>query len=989
MDIFLQNFPDPSSRGMVYKEGVPSTSGQTTSSPSVNNYAWQSAPTATTSKMDSHNVTKMFGVYNQTSSTLVRQRKNGPQDKQKPKSVSAKPKSVSAKPKSVSAKRSEKQKTIKPSSLKRHVAPIPRADGPAQPTLFVDCNTRMSTKENNVLSEPAQHDPYESKDDSGSARRNITASSSSTSDKRIGDFFMAMPLKKAKMYDKLINDAVTEEVAPNMCKSNGIPECGGSNALDRRRLEEATESTGAHQASTSGRGVYNKKKKGATEEEKVYRSDREFVKRNSHRKMIWFLRQVGVRHAAGIRNHLEKVKHQEFELPNLQCVYPHAGLAVAYDDKDDEFSGGKHTRKRRASSEGGTHMTYYQMYCPTTALVERVKRTIGARAGNDEEYNKRVLTFIAGIVGRLLWHNNRTHAVMFAKSNHLDRECFLLYSRTTEPPPSFMWSDTYFCRRHDTEKFKNIVPQPDLTRANSARVSNESCVYVVGCNASEICETFPYDYRVTWCRRMKPIYERLKMIDPALVEHEFSPINNYVNYYLDHQPVFIEEASRPTSDILSVFLRESELKDTAFDDSLAYRNYVERFLMLCVINVHCLVRLESEMPPLIGRRPSELLDSIVLHNVGYRREVRELRTNRVYYYRNASNFVCSLSLLDDLHENGSVEPAADAPYRKRVYFYNVLQPFEYDNPDSLNVNELVFQEWDEVQTLIEESSHTIHQLLTPEVLSNPPTNDPFYPPSDMTQNDIAIDSLLEKVIKHSKKVKIPATSEATPGSDMSADNTTDPAYNCARQANSLDEAAQQINKDVLAHALSMRGENRLQDFGFTSPKRPVVKTVHVQHEGAQLTYKLSVPTSTSEKQQTRVNFGAKPMVQVEKALVCAYLLDPADQCQIRLLSGQQITDSADPGYVRLNVSDRILRVFTIKAIGANEYVVKPYVYVILRNMPTCQGPDESLIRSIMRTAQMYDTTTQGDVFTGASMLPLPGQDYIAINGNAMDYSNAA
>src|SRR5436190_2720760 len=126
MDIFLQNFPDPSSRGMVYKEGVPSTSGQTTSSPSVNNYARQSAPTATTSKMDSHNVTKMFGVYNQTSSTLVRQRKNGPQDKQKPKSVSAKPKSVSAKPKSVSAKpksvsakRSEKQKTIKPSSLKR------------------------------------------------------------------------------------------------------------------------------------------------------------------------------------------------------------------------------------------------------------------------------------------------------------------------------------------------------------------------------------------------------------------------------------------------------------------------------------------------------------------------------------------------------------------------------------------------------------------------------------------------------------------------------------------------------------------------------------------------------------------------------------------------------------------------------------------------------------------------------------------------------
>jgi len=743
----------------------------------------------------------------------------------------------------------------------------------------------------------------------------------------------------------------------------------------------------ADDAANSTETKRRKKNKTGTPD-KLYRSDREFVKRHSHKKMIWFLRKAGVRHPAAIRTHLEKVKHPEFELPNLQCVYPHPSLAVACDDRETESGS-----KRGNRNEINTPLTYYQIYCATKTLVERVKKIVGAREGNDDEYNKKVLTFIADIVGRLLWHNNRTHAVMFAKSDHLDRGCFLLYSRTTEPPPYFMKSDEYFCRRHDTEKFKNIAPQPDLTRANSARVSNDSCIYVVGCNIAEVYETFPYEYRNTHCRQMKPLYERIKTIDPAVIEHSFSFINEYVNMSSE-QSCYIEVASKPTCDILSLFLRDPDIKDMPVDDdSPTFRNFVERFIMIGVINVHCMLkwRRESIYPPdhrdkSTQQTPSDRLGKMVLHHIGYRRESRQLRTNKIFYYRNDHDFICSFTLLDDMYEevgalNRDVSQSMVVD-KRCVYFYDLLQPFRYEGAESLNVNELAFQAWDELSTMIEESSHTIRRRISADILKHPPCDDPFYPMSDMSANDVAIDRMLERVIKHSKNVKQPSmlqrekrpvscdetvqtTKRGKTSRSRKRKSTENTATNSSQVGLDIVDHSPGVDKERVEHSLSKQGDNRLWD-GYVSPQRPIYESTHyVELEGERQPVKISAVheglVASGSKTWKPIDYGLKPNVIVDRNLVCAYLINKTDTHQMQILSGRQIIDRHKPDYVELNLSDRILRVFAIKATDVNTYVVKPYVYIVFRNMPTCKGLNDSLVDRLADEVKTYDDFEGFDV----------------------------
>lgn len=698
-----------------------------------------------------------------------------------------------------------------------------------------------------------------------------------------------------------------------------------------------------------------RRKKVPTVSEKAYRSDREYVKRHSHQRMIWFFRRVGLRHPAAIRTHLERVKHPEFELPNLQCVFPHPELSIGFDDRpqvnndrpphyskggrrlNDVHGNASVAAHNRTTNEISTNLTYYNLYCATDELVRRVRSLMG-EPKHDPDYNKKVVTFIADVVGRLLWHNNRIHSVMFAKSDHYDRECFILYSRQAEPTPCMMRSDKFFCRRHHTEKFKCLAPQSDLTRANSNRVSNESSIYIVGCNLFELSEDFPYEYRITHCRPMKALCEVVTRVDPSVLEHAFSAIIAHLNG--DRQNSTCPEvAAKPGFDLLSALLGETDLKNVVNDDSVAYKDYIERFITIGVLNVHSILKCHYErdyrhastLKPSIDR-----LDQIVLHHVRYRHEVRSLRTNRVFYYRNADNFICSLSLLDDLFEDRKQVDADKDIDRKPVYFYDILQPFEYVDMD---VNNLALYCWKDAEEMINESSYTIGQRFTPDLLLKPLPKDPFYPVCDMSSNDIAIDRMLERSIKHSKKIKLPTPSKKRLSKKKAAYNRLTREDKCASPLQ---------NRAAIEKSLSKMGENRLRD-GYRTP--PMDFETWVSHGGQMYPVKITAaePKSTT---CSSVDYGPRPSVLLGGQPLCAYLIDPKETRQIHTVSGSRLKNTNANEYVPLNRTDRIVRVFAIQANGDNSYLIKPYVYFVFRNMPV-STIDDSLVEDMYENIKSY------------------------------------
>lgn len=103
------------------------------------------------------------------------------------------------------------------------------------------------------------------------------------------------------------------------------------------------------------------------------------------------------------------------------------------------------------SNDISTNLTYYNLYCAIDNIVARERTMIGTLDHQDRDYNKRVVSFIADIVGRLLWRNCRIHTVVFAKSDQYDRDCFILYSRQAETTPHMMMYDSFYCRRHDSD----------------------------------------------------------------------------------------------------------------------------------------------------------------------------------------------------------------------------------------------------------------------------------------------------------------------------------------------------------------------------------------------------------------------------------------------------------------------------------------------------------------------------------------------------------
>lgn len=705
-----------------------------------------------------------------------------------------------------------------------------------------------------------------------------------------------------------------------------------------------------------------RRKKEPTREEKTYRSDREFVKRRSHQKMIWFFRELNIRHPAAIRTHLERVKHTEFELPNLQCVYPHQELSIACDENTEAVGNGsdrnnKCTVKNVESVTANT--SYYNLYCATTALVNRIRDKMGAPEFGDTNYNKNVVAFIADIVGRLLWHTNRTHAVMFAKSDHYDRGCFMLYSRQVEPTPFIMRSDSFFCRRHDSDRYTCIAPQPDLTRANSIRMSNESSIYVVGCDFSEIWNEFPYEYRMTQCRPMKSLCDGIKRIDSSVLNHVFSPVNSHLNGDRERSS-YVEVASSVPLDYLSVLLRDPDSRRIVADDSTVHREYLERFITVAIMNVQALIGINNENEVYGGYRdtnarrpPIERLNRVVLHNVNYRREVRTLRTNRVYYYRNQNDFICSHSLIDDRFEGDHVVDGSEATTKKPVYFYDLVQPFEYDSSESgSDANHIVMRVWEDTTTMIRESAKTISHRLTPDVLRNPFPDDPFYPPSDMSAIDLAIDRMLERAIKHSKKITIPRSPTRVRRQNNNKGHVQssfpDNRPSTDSHVGLVLDSDQNFTRNVISRSLSKIGENRLRD-GYSSPTRQDYERV-IKCDGREIPVRIKV--GPGERPLTRVEFNAEPVVKVYERLICVYLIDPDDKVQVRIVPGAHITDPSDPSYIKLKLNDRIVRVFCVQHIqGA--FVIRPFVYLVFRNMPYAEV-NSNLLEQIYRDTISYE-----------------------------------
>lgn len=687
--------------------------------------------------------------------------------------------------------------------------------------------------------------------------------------------------------------------------------------------EEEMDATTLHSSGTTADIGTNKRKRNArpkrepTAEDRNYRADREYVKRRSHQKMIWFFRNLNIRHPAAIRMHLEKARHIDFELPNLQCVYPHKGLSVACEDSGLDTA--------VVDSSVTANVNYYNIYCATPSLVERVRRMMDAPIHGDPDYNKKVVTFIADLVGRLLWSTKRIHAVMFAKSDHLDRDCFLLYSRQVEQTPFSMSSDTLFCRRHDSERYKSIVPQSDLTRANSSRVSNESCIYIVGCDISEVYGSFPFEYRTTNCRPMKSLYERVKQVDPAVLQSIFSPINAYVNGCREDSP-YVEEASATSFDVLSAMLRDPETRDITSDDSTVFRDCLERFLLLAIMNVHMQFRLRLDWKGRRGNdtrhRSVERMNSVVLHHVKYRREVRSIRTNRIYYYRNSNDYICSHSLLDDRFEDRHVVDEAEVLKRKPVYFYDVMQLFEYEKGGQ-EWNSVAMYSWNDAVTMIHESSHTIGQRLTPDVLRSELPADPFYPPSNMSPVDLSIDQMLERAIKHAKKIKLPTspTRDGPGAKKKGLEGAWKGTGSTATDGN--------YERFAIRHSMSRLGGNRLGD-GYRSPRHQSFEASHVEN-GERVSYRIKV--GLGETSMTRVDYGEPPRVQVYDKLLFAYLIDPTQAEHVRLVPGCDITDPSGESYVPLTLSDRIVRVFCIEYVKGATYLIKPFIFIVFRNMP--------------------------------------------------------
>lgn len=571
------------------------------------------------------------------------------------------------------------------------------------------------------------------------------------------------------------------------------------------------------------------------------------------------------------------------------------------------------------------HLAFYNIIIPTTELIDYIKSNATNLEDENEDVSIKILEHVADVYCRLAWQY-KIESTCYLKKKWLDDKRFVVFARHKKPMPEFISTDMFWTRIYRPSSVvpydAKRCPKPDLNRSTFGSLQNDSLIYVVGYkDPILVASMYPANFRST---RSQYIYKNLCKciddIDEDVLDYGlYAPIHGGLK--IDLQKVYLEH--KLNADI-----------GKCSADKVLYMHNFELFVQACMKSICSIGGNDADSP-------------IILHNVEYRNIIKSFATNRVFYYRNSMDYLCSMTVADDIFEHISNHRNIDEfgnGNNRLVYFYNIIDVnhimTESGLQESEDLDNLCRRDYRDLNDMLS-NCVTSKERLTRDILqSNRPPKDPFYEGIIMTMMDRAIESYSLYVMKSKSK------RNTTYSTDIP--NFTD---NGRLDDNYVSEDSDEDAFDGDMYARQERRRARRMKTSVTVDTAEVSYThkngstvsINVPVEGTQTKNIISTAISNSfnatedsgDQQQTtghhqHEEHQSKPAVSIIDEQIETVKIDINS-------TGEEGGLNIDFSYVeRLKQTDKLVKVFKVKYNGNSEYIVEPLLNIVFHNMPICR-----------------------------------------------------
>lgn len=560
------------------------------------------------------------------------------------------------------------------------------------------------------------------------------------------------------------------------------------------------------------------------------------------------------------------------------------------------------------------HIMFYNLLIPTTELLHYVRTHVEdiALAPISLDTDIRILSYVADIYSRLMWKHG-IHVSCFLKLDWLEKKNFIIFTRQAKQSPPVVKSDMFWTSMYRTSTVVpydvNLCPKPDLNRSTGYSLSKESNVFIVGYkDPLTIAAMYPSKYLHT---KHQYLYKTLcKIVDS---------INDNVWEDTLYAPMFNDIKV----DLLKVYMPEKLCPDISrgSSDNILYMYNFEMFLQMVMKSIMSFKSSAADSG-----------EPIVIHNVNLRKITKSSCQNRVYYYRNSDNYMCAMTVVDDImdkvknHEDINEDGSNNT---RTVYFYSVIDVNHHINNtgvnESLQFDHKLLLDYREAIDMLNTCPTSNHRLTKTILEARRPPQDDFY-------NGITI-SMMDELIDEYSYITMKNYSHKYPTYASRI-----PEYSDNKRL--FDDYVSEDSDDEQYYGNSfMRNERRRLRRLKRTANADTVKVSFKQSDGSLLI--LNVPV---EKMAVDVKYPKRSVrLNSEKLMTPNLTLRYNSECV-------ELDMCIPSGF---NSTDKIVKVFKIRYEEDDVFTAVPVLHILFRDLPICKM-SESFIQYVKTEIKNVD-----------------------------------
>lgn len=626
--------------------------------------------------------------------------------------------------------------------------------------------------------------------------------------------------------------------------------------------------TGTRAARRHGRQAARPNTVGQLHQVDRQRQEREYVKRELHRDTVYVLSGNDVKHPSFVSMFTELSTFKTYDLPQFNK------LPVG----NDTFM------PTSCGVQDANRLCFYNAYTPSKDLLDHATSMVNSNAEftpppghtdtltqfNSQSLYMRVLTVVATIVNRILIHAG-VQALVFVKKEVKDSEAFIIFTKQYVNTPPHMSTGRYFAYQINTDGRALPIPRPDLARLDFQRTIVESNLYLVGIHdVMQVAAAFPQFYRYTHDHVYVQLAQRLNKIDRTLVY-------NLVSY-------ICSSYSENHVDPVQVFMGRSYLNE--YSDDAAHRLFVEQF---AVMIWHMAANVAQQ----------KWLAHAHVHHVHYREDTKQTKSNKVFYYRNAIDYVCDMSTVNDMFLYSTGGFFDERTHVDFTCFYDCIDIAASKVTDWTTPLQVVLENFVAAGYVLEKSITTANVRLTKQILaSGVLPDDGFYDGVKLTANDMAVDNKIRGFLLHHRRLNAQPKQKTT---------------------------SRQREGELMVKAREL--EQRRINESYDSDYETSVEVPRVCRWGQTAT------VSIGGKTVSNIPIGVGPSDVTNEALslnsdwsecMCTVIIDRKGK-NLRQYKGT-------PNHSDVNIEDRVVRLYAVKYTGPNCFTVIPYVVIVFQSV---------------------------------------------------------